>query len=254
MAVTGANHRHRADEASVVRAHIQSEKLHVRRVSRLRAGIVTTIAIGLAVSACSAARQTTPVVTPQTPAEQARADGGRAPYTPADVRFMQGMILHHTQAIVMAGWAASHAARTDVKILAGRIDVSQKDEIAFMERWLRERGETVPDTAAARHMAAHQMTTTGAAMAELMPGMLTPAQLTQLSSARGSEFDKLFLTFMIQHHQGALTMVDQLFSSRGAGQEVNVFQFASDVEVDQNTEIERMQSMLRAPSPSREKP
>ena len=103
-------------------------------------------------------------------------------------------------------------------------------------------------------MAGHQMPMTAASMAELMPGMLTPAQLTQLSSATGPEFDRLFLTFMIQHHQGALTMVDQLFSSQGAAQEPYVFRFASDVEIDQNTEIERMRSMLRAFSASRDNP
>jgi len=167
---------------------------------------------------------------------------------------MQGMIRHHAQAIVMAAWAPTHGARDDVKILAGRIAVSQRDEIAFMERWLRERHETVPETDAQHDMAGHQMPMTTASLPELMPGMLTPAQLTQLSAASGAEFDRLFLTFMIQHHQGALTMVEQLFSSQGAGQELNVFRFASDVETDQNTEIDRMRSMLRALPISRDNP
>lgn len=167
---------------------------------------------------------------------------------------MQGMIRHHAQAIVMAAWAPTHAAREDLKILAGRIAVSQQDEIAFMERWLRERHETVPEIDVHHDMAGHQMATPGASTSELMPGMLTSAQLTQLSAARGPEFDRLFLTFMIKHHEGALTMVDQLFSSQGAAQESNVFQFASDVEIDQNTEIERMRGMLRALSLSGQKP
>jgi uncharacterized protein (DUF305 family) len=177
-----------------------------------------------------------------TPAEQARADSGRMPFTAADVKFMQGMIHHHAQAVVMAGWAESHGARPDVKILAQRIDVAQRDEMAFMQRWLRERHQDVPDplehSAMGHDMAGMQMM--------MMPGMLTPQQMAQLDSARGPDFDRLFLTFMIQHHQGALTMVDQLFGTPGAGQELYVFRFASDVNADQNTEIERMRLMLGA--------
>lgn len=221
----------------------------------LRAWMLSaTLVVELVISACGAGtRQPQPGVLASTseqsvltPAEQARADGGRAPYTAADVRFMQGMIRHHAQAIVMAGWAPTHSARDDIRILAGRIAVSQRDEIAFMERWLRERHETVPEPDARHDMSGHEMPMTAASVPELMPGMLTPAQLTQLSAASGAEFDRLFLTFMIQHHQGALRMVEQLFSSQGAGQEVNVFRFASDVETDQNTEIDRMRSMIRA--------
>lgn len=235
-----------------MRPHSQPEKLHTRWHCRALAAVVTGFVFGNTLAGCSAAtRQTTAPVAARTPAEQARADSGRAPYTQADVRFMQGMIRHHAQAIVMAGWAPTHSAREDVKILAGRIAVSQKDEIAFMERWLRERHETVPDIH--HDMTGHEMSTTGA-MPDLMPGMLTPAQLSRLSFSTGAEFDRLFLTFMIQHHQGALTMVDQLFSSAGAAQEPYVFRFASDVEVDQNTEIERMRSMLRASSATRDKP
>jgi len=177
-----------------------------------------------------------------TPAEQARADSGRMPFTAADVKFMQGMIHHHAQAVVMAGWADSHGARPDVKILAQRIDVAQRDEMAFMQRWLHERRQDVPDPL--EHYAmGHDMP--GMQMV-MMPGMLTPQQMAQLDSARGPEFDRLFLTFMIQHHQGALTMVDQLFAAPGAGQELYVFRFASDVNADQNTEIERMRLMLGA--------
>ncbi|HYN80495.1 MAG TPA: DUF305 domain-containing protein [Gemmatimonadaceae bacterium] len=214
------------------------------------AGIVAS----LAVTACTTTRQAPAEAAAPTPAEQARADRGRPPYTPADVQFMQGMIRHHAQAIVMTSLASTHAARQDVKILAGRIDVSQQDDIAFMQRWLRERNETVPEIDARHDMGGHQMPKPGASGSELMPGMLTAAQLTQLSAARGPEFDRLFLTFMIKHHEGALTMVDRLFSSQGAAQESNVFQFASDVEIDQNTEIERMRGMLRALSLSGRNP
>jgi uncharacterized protein (DUF305 family) len=163
---------------------------------------------------------------------------------------MQGMIAHHAQAVVMAQWAPTHGARPDVRILASRIDVSQRDEIAFMQRWLRDRRETVPDPLAQHHMAGHDSAMAGMTMTAmpgsetLMPGMLTPAQMTQLSSATGAEFDRLFLTFMIQHHQGAITMVDRLFASRGAGRDEYVFRFATDVVSDQTTEIERMHSML----------
>jgi uncharacterized protein (DUF305 family) len=177
---------------------------------------------------------------PRTPAEQARLDGGRPPYTAADVRFMQGMIAHHAQALVMARWAPTHGAAGDIRTLAGRIEVSQQDEIDFMQRWLRERGEAVPEPGAHAHAGGH------AAHHGSMPGMLTPEQLAQLDAARGAEFDRLFLTFMMQHHEGAVRMVRELFATRGAGQDVNVFRFASDVEADQTTEIDRMRTMLAA--------
>jgi uncharacterized protein (DUF305 family) len=168
---------------------------------------------------------------------------------------MQGMITHHGQALVMTRLAPSHGARPDVRTLAGRIDVAQRDEIAFMQRWLRERGETVPEPHAGHDMAGHQMATPGSpASGALMPGMLTPQQVARLEAARGPEFDRLFLTFMIQHHQGALTMVEQLFASPGAGQDVNVFRFASDVTADQTTEIDRMRAMLSAGTPSGARP
>ena len=178
-----------------------------------------------------------------TPAQQSKADGGVPPFTAADVHFMQGMIHHHAQAVVMAGWAQTHGARPDVKTLAQRIDVAQRDEMGFMQRWLRERHQDVPDPLAHYEMG-HDMP--GMSPSTMMPGMLTPEQMSQLDAARGPDFDRLFLTFMIQHHQGAITMVDQLFASPGAGQELYVFRFASDVNADQTTEIDRMRLMLRA--------
>ena len=192
---------------------------------------------------------------PATPAALARADSGRPAYTAADVAFMQGMIAHHAQAVLMAGMVPTHEAGADIRRLAERIDVSQRDEMAMMQRWLRERGQTVPEPKPASDHAEHAqhagMDMTGMDMSNgLMPGMLTPAQLAQLGQATHAEFDRLFLTFMIQHHQGALTMVDRLFSSQGAGQDVTIFRFASDVTADQTTEIERMQSMLAARSSS----
>ena len=211
-----------------------------------------------ALAACGTTGQQPVVTTPAggtTPAEQARLDSGRPPYTGADVRFLQGMIHHHAQALTMAAMAPTHGAREDIRVLAARIAVSQRDEIATMQRWLRARGEMVPDPEAhhpaadgAHDMAAHHRADSASGMPGMagMPGMLTPQQLAQLDSARGPEFDRLFLTLMIQHHQGAVEMVESLFASRGAGQDPEVFRIASDVSVDQITEIERMRSMLAA--------
>jgi uncharacterized protein (DUF305 family) len=136
----------------------------------------------------------------------------------------------------MAGWAPSHGASPSLRALCERIVVGQRDEIAFMQRWLRERHLEVPDgdpTHVRMPGMEHPM----------MPGMLTPEQLDQLDAARGSQFDRLFLTFMIQHHQGAITMVNELFA-RGGGEDEVAYRFASDVFADQTTEIDRMQKML----------
>ena len=162
------------------------------------------------------------------------------PYSDADVDFMAGMIPHHAQAVVMAGWAPTHGARPDVAVLCERIVVGQRDEIVMMQRWLRDRHETVPDIDTARDAMP------GMSHATLMPGMLTPPQLAQLDSARGPDFDRLFLTYMIQHHMGAIVMVNQLFGTQGGGEEEIVYRFASDVFADQTTEIDRMNRMLNA--------
>ena len=155
------------------------------------------------------------------------------PYTAADVEFMSGMIAHHAQAVLIAKWAPSHGASPALQRLCERIVVGQSDEIDLMQTWLRDRGEKLPATDA--HQGHHGM---------LMPGMLTPEQMSQLDRARGVEFDRLFLTGMIQHHEGAIVMVDKLFASPGAGQDEVVFRFASDVYADQTTEIEHMKKML----------
>jgi uncharacterized protein (DUF305 family) len=172
-----------------------------------------------------------------TAAAQGRADHTRATYTAADVHFMSGMIYHHAQAVLMAGWAPTHDASPSVRALCERIVVGQRDEIALMQRWLRDRHEEVPDLSGAHDMMPEMNPGT------MMPGMLTGEQLAQLDRARGPEFDRLFLTFMIQHHNGAITMVNQLFG-QGAGEEEKVFRFASDVYADQTTEIARMQGTL----------
>ncbi len=152
---------------------------------------------------------------------------------------MSGMIYHHAQAILIAGWAPSHEAGTSVRTLCERIVAAQTDEIALLSRWLSTRNEAVPHPDPA-HMLMPEMDST-----HVMPGMLTAAQLAQLDRARGQDFDALFLRLMIQHHEGAITMVNQLFAA-SAGEENPVYKMASNVFADQTTEIERMQRMLVA--------
>jgi len=197
----------------------------------------------LAIIAAAAACATTtpkPSSSGASPAAQPQANSARPAYTAADVHFMAGMISHHAQAVLIAGWAPSHGASAAVRALCERIVVAQNDEIAFAQRWLRERDETVPPA----DPRGHQMP--GMDHPMLMPGMLSPAQMTQLDSAQGAEFDRLFLTFMIQHHQGAITMVEQLLRAPGAAQDGPVFRFIADVNADQTTEIDRMTLMLDA--------
>ena len=158
-------------------------------------------------------------------------------YAPADVQFMSGMIYHHAQAILIAGWAKSHGAGPSVQTLCDRIIASQVDEINLLSRWLADRHEAVPHPDSAHAMMPEMDAT------HVMPGMLSAGQLGQLDRARGTDFDALFLQFMIQHHQGAITMVNDLFA-RGAGEENPVYKIASGVFADQTTEIERMQRML----------
>ena len=207
--------------------------LHCRAVSAVIVAVVT--------SACASTTQSvsTGASAPESPAiAAARADSARKPYTEADIHFMSAMIAHHAQAIDIARWAPTHGASRPLQILSERVINAQRDEIALMQQWLRERRLPVPEASAT-------MTTGGAGhQHHEMPGMLTPAQLEQLDRARDKEFDRLFLTFMIQHHQGAVTMVKQLASSQGAGLDDTVFKLASDISADQTSEIDRMQQML----------
>ena len=179
----------------------------------------------------------------------------RTGYTAADVRFMQGMIAHHGQALTMTALVPARAKSDAVKLLAEKIDVSQKTEIATMQRWLRDRGERVPapdDMSAMHHAMGHDMSAMPgmAAMSAdtstlgLMPGMLTAAQLAQLAAATGADFDRLFLDDMIRHHEGAITMVATLFGTTGSGQEPQLFDFANGVDADQRAEIDRMRALL----------
>jgi len=151
-------------------------------------------------------------------------------YTVADVEFMQGMIAHHAQAIYMSRMAEAHGASARLQKLANKIDQSQVAEIRIMQEWLRHNGQVAPDTSSWRTMR--------------MAGMLTEAQLTELDAAKGVEFDRAFLNLMIQHHEGALQMVKDLFATPRAGQEVDVNVFANDVVTVQTAEIGAMRQML----------
>jgi uncharacterized protein (DUF305 family) len=166
---------------------------------------------------------------------------GRLPYADADVDFMAGMIPHHAQAVIMAGWAPTHGARKDVAILCERIVVGQRDEIGLMQTWLRDRGLTVPDATSTRHK---MKMPNGMEHDMLMPGMLSDDEMAALERARGPEFDRLFLLGMIRHHQGAIDMVDVLLKAYGAAQDEVVFKFANDVQADQSIEIDVMNKML----------
>jgi uncharacterized protein (DUF305 family) len=170
----------------------------------------------------------------------ARPDLVRRPYSEADVEFMAGMIPHHAQAVLIAGWAGSHGARPDIRVLCERMVIAQRDEIEWMRNWLRDRGENVPPANATHH----RMKMNGVEHDMLMPGMLSPEDLAQLDKARGPDWDRLFLTFMIRHHEGAIKMVEQLFASHGAMQDDDVYHLAADMFADQTTEIDFMSKML----------
>lgn len=169
---------------------------------------------------------------------RARADSALLRFTEADAAFMTQMIGHHAQALVMAGFAPTRAASPSIRTLAARVMNAQEDEIATMQRWLGARGRPMPATDAA---SAVSSTT---AHTHLGPGMLTPDELQRLEQAGGPDFDRLFLTLMIRHHEGAITMVHDLFAIDGAAVDPSVFKIASDIQVDQRTEVARMQRML----------
>ena len=183
---------------------------------------------------------------PEAARERARLDSLRYPYTVADIEFMSGMIHHHAQALVMSGWAPSHGASAELQRLTARIINAQTDDIVLMQTWLRDRNQSPPtvDSTGAVVMAHGEHSGHDMSGMPMMPGMLSPAQMAELDAARGSEFDRLFLKYMIQHHQGAVQMVRTLLAAHGGGQDETIFKFAADVEVDQSTEIRRMLEML----------
>jgi uncharacterized protein (DUF305 family) len=178
------------------------------------------------------------------PTDEQRKLGIYQPYSDADIEFVSGMIPHHAQAVIMAGWAQSHGARSDVAILCERIVVGQRDEIEWMQNWLRDRSQPVPDAKSTRMKMKMMMGGVEMEHDMLMPGMLTDEEMAALDKARGAEFDRLFLIGMIKHHEGAIDMVDKLFKSYGAAQSDDIYKFASDVHADQTIEIERMKTML----------
>ncbi len=201
------------------------------------------LALGLALSACRAPSTGAVTVQPGAPGAPTRvlsagqADSLAKPkHTAADIAFMTGMIAHHQQALVMTALVTDRTTSRDLRLLALRIELSQTDEINLMKSWLRSRGEPVPGEG---EHAGHDMHA-----GHLMPGMLTPEQIATLQAARGNEFDKRFLEFMIQHHEGAITMVAELFSSPGGGQGSEIYGFAADVDSDQQMEIARMRRLL----------
>lgn len=208
----------------------------MRRLAIALSAAVTATACGAATTSNSPQ-----IVQPGAPGQANRvvtagaaADQSKVQATPADVTFMQGMIHHHSQALDMTALLFTNSTSDEMKTLAKRIDISQRDEINFMRHWLEVRGAEVPGEHA-HHMPG----------APLMPGMLTPPEMDRLAAAKGTEFDRLFLEGMIKHHGGALTMVQDLFATPGAGQEAEIFGFASDVDADQRMEIARMSAMLK---------
>jgi len=215
--------------------------------------LLSTSAAGallLVLAACGGSRTPRPAfeMGPAGAEARARADSLRYPYTQADIDFMTDMIHHHAQAILVSRWAPTHGANPEVLRLTERIINAQTDEITLMQTWLGDRNQPVPTVdsmgSVTMQMSAQAGHDEHAGHDMMMPGMLTAAQQVQLDAARGPDFDWYFLTYMIQHHRGAVGMVRDLFNAQGAGQDETIFKFAADVEVDQSTEIRRMLSML----------
>ncbi len=222
------------------------------RTLRIAAALVALTAGACSHSTAGSSASPSPQPSPSAQGEQAaiakaRADSARYPYTEADVQFMTGMIGHHAQAIVMSGWAPSHGASPSLRTMAERIINAQQDEIATMQQWLQDRQQPVPEA----KPGPMKMKMNGMEHEMLMPGMLTEAQMHELDGAKGPEFDRLFLTYMIQHHRGAVTMVQDLFATTGAAQDQVTFKLANDVSADQSSEIARMETMLAALTPER---
>lgn len=178
----------------------------------------------------------------------------RAAASPADIAFVQGMIHHHAQAVEMSALIPSRTQRHALHLLGERITVSQRDEIAMMQQWLRDHGAPATDSAArppaAQHPGQHAGHGAPAASDTLMPGMLSPAEMQALVAARGDGFDRRFLEGMIKHHQGALTMVRALLAQPGAARQPQLYEFASDIDADQRAEIARMRALLATIPPA----
>ncbi|HEY9401707.1 MAG TPA: DUF305 domain-containing protein [Pyrinomonadaceae bacterium] len=244
------------DQSTPTRSFTFSAMLKLRSavsIAASRSGLVAAVALicflSLPVCAQQAESPAPPVVVqPGAPGQPTRTlpPTTRAtlpPRSPKDVEFMQGMIMHHAQAVEMTALIQSHTENKDVRLLGARISQSQSDEIKFMKRWLEIRGEPLSPPMPEMHghdMSGHDMSSHHMHM----PGMLTPKQMDALRKAKGAEFDRLFLAGMIQHHTGALIMVKDLFDTAGAGQDAELFNFATDVDSGQRAEIRIMQTML----------
>ena len=226
--------------------------LHLKvKANLVKGGLIAVSIFAASFSAPVCAQQTEPappvIVQPGAPGQPTRrlppsTRPTLPPVSPKDVEFMQGMIMHHAQAVEMTALIESHTTNKELRLLGARISSSQSDEIAFMKRWLSARGE--PVSRAMPSMDGHMPGMHGASHAMLMPGMLTAKQMEALTNANGKEFDRLFLTGMIQHHKGALVMVKELFDTAGAGQDAELFSFATDVDSGQRAEIRVMEKML----------
>lgn len=236
-----------------LRPEVKAQRLEIRKGCKL-CGVILRVAFagvslipfaGSVVSAQQANPNAPVIVQPGAPGQPTRTlpastTGVLPAASPKDVEFMQGMIMHHAQAVEMTALIDSRTENKELRLLGARISHSQAEEIKFMERWLQARGQptTMPMPAMMPDMAMpmkHEM---------LMPGMLTKAQMEALGNAKGKEFDRLFLEGMIQHHGGALTMVKDLFDTAGAGQDAVLFNFATDIDSGQRAEIRIMQGML----------
>jgi uncharacterized protein (DUF305 family) len=202
--------------------------------------LAAALAAGAACKTAGGSSAGTQILQPGPPGQESKpittaqaTDLSKVQATPADIKFMQGMIGHHAQAVEMVALINDRTANPNMKMLGLRIQVSQDDEMDMMRKWLAERGAAIPGPHAHHEPGG------------FMPGMLTSEEMAALAAAKGVEFDRLFLQGMIKHHAGAITMVEELFKSPGAGQEGGIFAFASDVDADQRMEIDRMGAMLK---------
>lgn len=231
------------DDSGPMKCFYSRASLKLRSINKILAAATFGCLLSLTVAAQQAEPAQPVVVQPGAPGQPTRSlpsstKGTLPPYSPADVMFMQHMIVHHAQAVEMTALIESHTKNKDVRSLGARISHSQSDEIKFMKRWLTARAEPTSPPMHAMHgmdMSSHST---------LMPGMLSPKQMDALMKAKDEEFDHLFLTGMIQHHNGALIMVTDLFDTAGAGQDAELFNFATDVDSGQRAEIKIMQTML----------
>lgn len=221
--------------------------------------VIATLILFLVITGCKTTESTQVQTEPESNPEQtvetddrseledlywARIDSSRMSFTEADVKFMVGMIAHHAQALIMSRLAPENNASAEIRTLASRIINAQKDEIASMQQWLRDRDQPVPEFEINGIDLIVTIDGEPYTMYKKMRGVLSDRQIRELSEAKGNDFNRLFLKYMIEHHSGAVHMVHNLFNTDGAAQDERAFRLASDIQVDQKTEIERMRMML----------